>query len=84
MQRAEVVICVIEEVRATLNDDDLIINSSTPLQALKGFDSIAVVSLLERLEKRLEIEMNPALILPESFSTPLTLAEAFMNSEGAR
>jgi acyl carrier protein len=71
---------VIEAVYTVLQDTSVVIHETTPLEDLKGFDSLAIVSILERLEDQLAIEMDPELILPETFENPRTLADAFMKS----
>lgn len=71
---------VIAAIRATLRDATLPIDATTALQDLKGFDSLAIAGLIERLEDQLGIEMDPGLILPETFTNPSTLAEALLQS----
>ena len=44
---------------------------------LPGFDSIAAVELLERLETELDVEVPPELIVPEAFESLDALAELF-------
>lgn len=71
---------VITVVQAKLQDDSLRIEATTSLQDLRSFDSLVVVSVLEALESDLGLEIDPALILPETFATPLTLADALVQS----
>ena len=72
---------VIATVQAVLHDTTVPIHETTSLQDLKGFDSLAVVGLIERLEDQLGIELDPALILPETFANPSTIAEALLQSQ---
>jgi len=72
---------VIAAVQAVLQDTTVPIQATTALQDLKGFDSLAIVSLIERLEDQLGIELDPTLILPETFENPSTLAEALLQSQ---
>jgi acyl carrier protein len=81
MDQEEVIDYVIKAVRVALKEPALVIDRGTPLQDLKGFDSLAIVTILEELEDCLRVEIEPTLILPETFSTPTTLAEALMISQ---
>jgi acyl carrier protein len=72
---------VIAAVQAVLHDATVPIQATTSLHDLKGFDSLAIVGLIERLEDQLGIELDPALILPETFENPATLAEALLQSQ---
>jgi acyl carrier protein len=80
MRQAELVALVIDVVQAELHDATVQIEEMTPLQDLSSFDSLVVVGVLERLEQQLGVEMDPALILPETFATPRSIAEALMQS----
>ena len=80
MNQAELIPLVIAALYAELRSATGEIEASTSLEDLKGFNSIAVVGVLERLERELGIEMDPALILPETFATPQTIAEALIQS----
>ncbi|WP_328611223.1 acyl carrier protein [Amycolatopsis sp. NBC_00345] len=42
---------------------------------LPGFDSVAVVAVLERLEDELGVEVPPELIVPEAFESVAALTE---------
>jgi len=81
MQQEAMVNLVVEAVRLEMQETTGAIGATTPLQELKGFDSLLVANLLERLESHLGFEMDPALILPETFVSPLTIAEALMQSQ---
>lgn len=80
MRQAELIVLVIEVVQAELHDTSVQIEETTSLQDLSSFDSLVVVGVLERLEGQLGVEMDPALILPETFATPRAIAEALMQS----
>ena len=71
---------VITAVHAQLKDYKGPVIGSTCLYDLPGFDSLAVVSILEALEEASGIEMDPALIVPESFVNPHELATALLQS----
>ena len=81
ISREQVVSYVIEAVRAEIKGGPVVIQEDTTLQDLNGFDSLFIAGLLERIEDHFGVEMNPALILPETFETPLTIAEALVNSK---
>ncbi|HXM55683.1 MAG TPA: acyl carrier protein [Candidatus Dormibacteraeota bacterium] len=49
---------------------------TTQLLELPGCTSLAIATLVERLEERLQVEIAPELIVPETFATPLTIARA--------
>jgi acyl carrier protein len=53
------------------------VSSGTSILDLPGFDSIAAVEVLERLESELDVEVPPELIVPEAFESLDTLAELF-------
>jgi acyl carrier protein len=80
MRQAELVALVIDVVQAELHDTTIQIEEMTPLQDLSSFDSLVVIGVLERLEQQLGVEMDPTLILPETFATPHSIAEALMQS----
>ncbi|HEY0604759.1 MAG TPA: acyl carrier protein [Herpetosiphonaceae bacterium] len=80
MRQAELIALVIDVVQAEINDPSVQIEEMTPLQDMSSFDSLVVVGVLERLEQQLGVEMDPALILPETFATPRAIAEALMQS----
>ena len=80
MNQAELTRRVIDALHAELRSATIAIDATTPLEDIKGFNSIAVVGVLERLEREVGIEMDPALILPETFATPQTIAEGLLQS----
>ena len=53
------------------------VTSGASILDLQGFDSIAAVELLERLESELDVEVPPELIVPEAFESLDTLTELF-------
>ena len=81
MHQKQLVHSVIETVQAVLADKTIAIQETTSLQDLRGFDSLAVVDIIERLEQQLGIEIDPALILPETFTSPLTITDALIQSQ---
>jgi acyl carrier protein len=62
-----------EILRLPLQD----VTSGASVLDLPGFDSIAAVDLLERLESELDVEVPPELIVPEAFESLDALAELF-------
>ena len=72
---AELVDRVLRAIRRRL-DAAGPIEATTPLHELPGFDSLAVVDVLEALEDELGIVLDPARVVPETFESPLTLASA--------
>jgi acyl carrier protein len=72
---------VIAVVRTQLKDHKTTITATTCLYDLPGFDSLVVAGVLEQLEEDTQIEMDPALIVPESFVNPHELAVALLQSE---
>jgi acyl carrier protein len=52
------------------------LTESTRLLELPACDSLAIATLVERLEDRLQREIAPELIVPETFATPMTIAAA--------
>ena len=53
------------------------VRSGVSILDLPGFDSIAAVEVLERLETELDVEVPPELIVPEAFESLDSLAELF-------
>jgi len=53
------------------------VRSGVSILDLPGFDSIAAVEVLERLEIELDVEVPPELIVPEAFQSFDALAELF-------
>ncbi len=71
---------VIEEIRAALRTEELPADPSLSLLDVAGFDSIVIVDLLDRLERRYGVEIHPSLIVPETFATPRSLADVLARS----
>ena len=80
MPKDEMVAKVIQAVQSEMQMPDASIEDATSLPDLKGFNSLIVASLIERLELQFGCEMDPVLILPETFANPRTIAEAFAQS----
>ncbi len=59
------------------------ISATTALADLPGFDSLAIVGLLEQIEDQLHIAIDPALIVPETFASPATIAGVLIKSQRA-
>jgi acyl carrier protein len=55
------------------------VQSSAALLDLPGFDSIAVVAVLERLEETFDVEVAPELVVPEAFESLGTLTDLFVH-----
>jgi acyl carrier protein len=53
------------------------VEAATTLFELPGFDSLAIVAILDRLENGLRVEVEPELIVPEAFESLDTLARLF-------
>jgi acyl carrier protein len=51
------------------------VRDTPTLFELPGFDSIAVVAILDRLEADLAVEVDPDLIVPDSFESVGTLVD---------
>jgi len=65
----------VQAVAAVLGMPPAVVASSGSLFDLPGFDSIAVVAVLERLESGLGTEVPPELIVPEAFDSIGTLTD---------
>jgi acyl carrier protein len=63
---------ILEELTAVLGEPAL--DPATELLELRTFDSLAIVAVLERVEDRLGVEVDPRLVVPETFATPSSLA----------
>lgn len=72
--RHEATAAIAQVLRITALD----VEASASLLELPGFDSIAVVAVLERLEDVFEVEVDPELIVPEVFESLDTLANLFV------
>ena len=53
------------------------VDSGASILDLPGFDSVAAVAVLERLEAELDVEVPPELIVPEAFDSLDALAALF-------
>jgi acyl carrier protein len=53
------------------------VTSGASILDLPGFDSVAAMDVLERLEAGLDVEVPPELIVPEAFESLDALAELF-------
>jgi acyl carrier protein len=75
-----------DAVAATLGVPASDVRSAPSLFDLPGFDSVAVVAVLDRLESALSVEVPAELILPEAFTSLDTvvrlLAEAVVSPGG--
>lgn len=60
------------------------VQESASLLDLPGFDSVAVVAVLERLENIFGIEVPPELIVPEAFESIDALAGLLVRAAPAR
>lgn len=60
---------VAEAVSAVLGTPAADVLATATLFDLAGFDSLAVVSVLDRLETELHVEVPPELIVPEAFES---------------
>lgn len=78
---ADIIPCVIDVVQQVFFDEQHALTETTYLPALAGFDSIQIITILETLEARLDIEADPGLLLPGAFDTPLSIAELFVKSQ---
>lgn len=68
--RREAAAAIAEHLRITAEQ----VLACGSLLTLPGFDSVAVVTVLERLEEAFRVEIAPELILPEAFESLDTLA----------
>ena len=66
---------VLDVVSETLGEGRSL-TPSTPLLELPTCTSLAIATLVEQLEDRLQLEIAPELIVPETFATPMTIAAA--------
>ena len=53
------------------------LDPATPLQELRGFDSLFLTDLIDRLEERLQRVLEPQFFVPETFENPMTIYQAF-------
>ncbi|WP_327000859.1 acyl carrier protein [Dactylosporangium sp. NBC_01737] len=54
-----------------------------PLLDQPGFDSLAIAAVIDRIEADLGIELEPDLLVPETFTDLVSLAEAVRASTPA-
>lgn len=59
---------VVQVTAAVLATDPVAVDHSRELPDLPGFDSVAVVEILETLERELGIEVPAEAIVPEAFT----------------
>ncbi len=78
MAEREAIVALVLDVVADTLGRDLPLTPSTRLLDLPACDSLAIATLVERLEDRLRCEIAPELIVPETFATPLTIASALL------
>jgi acyl carrier protein len=74
--RQAVILAVAETVRIPAAD----VESSGSLLDLPGFDSITVVTVLERLEDAFGIEVPAESIVPEAFESVATVTELIVGA----
>ncbi len=72
--RAEFSQRVVEAVADVLRVPPAEVTAARSLFDLPGFDSLAVVAVLERLESALGVEVPPELIVPEAFESITALS----------
>lgn|GEM_PF-4288069 len=77
----ELIPSVCDIISRLLPSTEVPLTEATSLPRLQGFDSLFIANLLESLETLLEIEIEPALLLPEAFETPQSVAELFVRSQ---
>ncbi|MGN9910035.1 phosphopantetheine-binding protein [Phytohabitans sp. LJ34] len=56
------------------------VSADEPLLDQPGFDSLAIVAVVDRIERELDLELEPELLVPETFTTAGTLAAAVEHS----
>jgi len=75
---------VVGIVRESMADRLTGVDETTELTTLRGFDSLTIVRIIERVEALLGREIDPAVIVPETFASAGTLARvAWAASEPA-
>jgi acyl carrier protein len=65
---------VLDAVRESLGEHGDGVGERTPLLDLPGFDSMAIATVVERVEDRTGVEVDPDALVPETFSSVRTLA----------
>jgi acyl carrier protein len=74
---------VIQAVADVLGVPQAAVTGAASLFDLPGFDSLAVVSVLERLESGLSVEVPPELIVPEAFDSLAALTGLLARAQAA-
>jgi acyl carrier protein len=74
---------VTEAVGEALRVRPDVVLATSSLFDLPGFDSLAVVAVLERLESDLSVEVPPEQIVPEAFASVEALTSLFEYAVGA-
>jgi acyl carrier protein len=72
---------VVDTVADTLRVDTGTVTATPTLFDLAGFDSLAIVAILDRLEGDLRVEVPPERILPQAFTTVDSLCELIASAE---
>ena len=72
---------VVDTVAGTLRIDARSVTATPTLFDLAGFDSLAIVAILDRLEDDLRVEVPPERILPEAFASIDSLCELIASAE---
>ena len=78
---ADIMPQVLRTIAGILSKTEHELVETTYLPGLIGFDSLAIVHILESLETTLGIEADPKLLLPEAFETPRAVTELFLKSQ---
>lgn len=73
-----------ETVSAVLGAPPAAVRAADSLFELPGFDSLAVVAVLDRLESALGVEVPADLIVPEAFESVDALTELLARATGGR
>jgi acyl carrier protein len=68
---------VVASLRRILRDPDVSLEPDTRLERVRGFDSHALYQLIAELENECGVELEPEFVVPETFATPATVAQAF-------
>jgi acyl carrier protein len=80
---AQLVRHVVHVLRKVLRDPGRSLAADTALESEADFDSHALYRLIAELETALDAELDPELIVPQTFATPATIAKAFAGRLGA-
>ncbi|WP_316195234.1 MULTISPECIES: acyl carrier protein [unclassified Bradyrhizobium] len=73
---------VIETLRQVLPHADQPLTGDTPLTAIWTYDSLSLYRMITELESVFNVELDAALIVPDTFATPATIARAFTAQDG--